>query len=44
MKKETFANSIWNATGISTDDILGIIPGDVELIEDHGLIKARNEK
>ena len=44
MKKETFANSIWHATGISTDDILGIIPGDVELIEDHGLIKTRDEK
>jgi hypothetical protein len=43
MKKETFANNIWHATGISTDDILGIIPGDVEVLEDHGLIKVRDE-
>jgi hypothetical protein len=44
MKKETFANSIWHATGVSTDDILGIIPGNVELLEDHGLIKQEDEK
>ena len=43
MKKETFANNIWHATGISTDDIRGIIPGDVEVLEDHELINVRDE-
>ena len=38
MKKEELANRIFKSTGISTDDILGVIPGDVEIIEDSGLI------
>ena len=38
-KKEQIANKIAKATGIPTDDILGVLPGGGELGRDHGLIK-----
>jgi hypothetical protein len=42
-KKETLANRIYKATGLSVDDILPVIPGNSEVIEDHGLIKFTKE-
>ena len=38
-KKETIANRIYKSTGLSVDDILPILPGNCEIIEDVGLIK-----
>jgi predicted ribosome quality control (RQC) complex YloA/Tae2 family protein len=38
-KKEHVANLIYKSTGLSTDDILGVLPGAIEIIQDHGLIK-----
>lgn len=38
-KKEQIANKIAKATGIPTDDILGILPGNGELGKDYGLLK-----
>jgi len=43
-KKEMLANRIYKATGLSVDDILPIIPGNAEVIEDHGLIKFSKEE
>ena len=42
-KKETVANRIYKSTGISVDDILPILPGNCEVIEDNGLIKFSKE-
>lgn len=39
IKKEHIANKIAKATGIPTDDILGILPGNGELGKDYGLLK-----
>ncbi|MDP7202872.1 MAG: ribosome rescue protein RqcH [Candidatus Poseidoniaceae archaeon] len=38
-KKEMLANRIAKATGLTTDDVLPVIPGQSEIAEDHGLIK-----
>jgi hypothetical protein len=38
-KKDALANRIYRATGLSVDDILPVLPGNCEVIEDHGLIK-----
>lgn len=43
-KKEMLANRIYKATGLSVDDILPVIPGNAEIIEDHGLIKFSKEE
>ena len=40
-KKESIANRIYKSTGISVDDILPILPGNCEIIEDVGLIKFK---
>ena len=40
-KKENIANRIYKSTGISVDDILPILPGNCEIIEDVGLIKFK---
>ena len=40
-KKENIANKIYKSTGISVDDILPILPGNCEIIEDKGLIKFK---
>ena len=36
-KKEALANRIYKATGLRTDDILSILPGPSEIIEDIGI-------
>ena len=36
-KKEQLANQIYKNTGLMTDDILGILPGSGQIIEDHGI-------
>ena len=36
-KKDKLANKIAKLTGISTDDILSVLPGNCELISNHGL-------
>ena len=43
-KKEQIANRIAKATGIPTDDILGVLPGPCELTEDHGLIDPPDDR
>ena len=42
-KKENIANKIYKSTGIAVDDILPILPGNCEVIEDSGLIKFKQE-
>jgi len=36
-KKEQLANQIYKNTGLITDDILGILPGSGQIIEDYGI-------
>ena len=36
-KKEQLANRIYKATGLRTDDILSILPGASDIIEDVGV-------
>ena len=43
-KKEALANRIYRATGISVDDILPVLPGNAEVIEDNGLIKIQKKE
>ena len=40
-KKEQIANKIYKSTGLSVDDILPILPGNCEIIEDNGLINFK---
>lgn len=40
-KKEHIANLIYKSTGLSTDDILGVLPGAIDVTYDHGLIKPQ---
>ena len=40
-KKESIANKIYKSTGLAVDDILPILPGNCEIIEDVGLIKFK---
>lgn len=40
-KKEAVANRIYKSTGLSVDDILPILPGNCDIIEDVGLIKFK---
>ena len=40
-KKESIANKIYKSTGLAVDDILPILPGNCEIIEDIGLIKFK---
>ena len=39
-KKETAANRIAKATGLSVDDILPVLPGPIDVVEDHHLFSA----
>ena len=43
-KKDKLANRIYKNTGIMTDDILSILPGACEIIEDYGLFSPVKEK
>jgi hypothetical protein len=36
-KKEQLANKIYKNTGLITDDILGVLPGSGQIIEDYGI-------
>lgn len=40
-KKESIANKIYRSTGLAVDDILPILPGNCEVIEDVGLINFK---
>ena len=40
-KKESIANKIYKSTGLAVDDILPILPGNCEVIEDVGLINFK---
>ena len=40
-KKESIANKIYKSTGLAVDDILPILPGNCEIIEDIGLINFK---
>jgi len=40
-KKEQVANQIYKATGLPTDDILGILPGACDIETDHGLFNPK---
>ena len=37
VKKEQLANRIYKNTGLITDDVLPVLPGAAEIIEDHGI-------
>ena len=39
-KKDAAANQIAKATGLSVDDILPVLPGPIDLVEDHHLFSA----
>jgi hypothetical protein len=39
-KKEQLANRIYKATGLRTDDILSVLPGASDIIEDIGVFSA----
>ena len=39
-KKEQLANKIYKNTGLVTDDILGVLPGAGQIIEDYGIFSA----
>lgn len=39
-KKERVANQIYKITGLSTDDLLGVLPGACEVVEEHGIMSA----
>ena len=43
-KKDRLANRIYKNTGLMTDDILSILPGASEIIEDYGIFTAIKEK
>jgi len=40
-KKEQIANKIYKSTGLSVDDILPILPGNCEILQDNGLINFK---
>ena len=40
-KKEQIANKIYKSTGLSVDDILPVIPGNCQIVEDSGLINFK---
>jgi hypothetical protein len=37
VKKEQLANRIYKNTGLMTDDVLPVLPGAAEIIEDYGI-------
>jgi hypothetical protein len=40
-KKEQAANRIAKATGLSVDDILPVLPGALDVVDDHDLFTAK---
>ena len=40
-KKESIANKIYKSTGLAVDDILPVLPGNCEIVEDFGLINFK---
>jgi hypothetical protein len=40
-KKEQAANRIAKATGLSVDDILPVLPGALDVVDDHELFTAK---
>ena len=38
MKKEQLANTIYRTTGLSTDDLLAVLPGACDVIEEYGML------
>ncbi len=43
-KKDKLANRIYKNTGLMTDDILSVLPGPSEIIEDNGIFSKIKEK
>ena len=43
-KKDKLANRIYKNTGLMTDDILSVLPGASEIIEDHGIFSKLKQK
>ena len=39
-KKERIANQIYKVTGLSTDDLLGVLPGACEVVEEQGIFSS----
>lgn len=39
-KKERLANQIYKVTGLSTDDLLAVLPGACDVVEEHGMMTA----
>ena len=44
VKKEQLANRIYKNTGLMTDDILPVLPGAAEIIEDYGIFSAAKKQ
>ena len=44
VKKDKLANQIYKNTGISTDEILAVLPGSCEIIEDRGIFTPPSTK
>ena len=43
-KKDKLANRIYKNTRLMTDDILSVLPGASEIIEDHGIFSKIKQK
>ena len=43
-KKEQLANQIYKATGLRTDDVLSVLPGSSDVLEDVGIFSAYQSK
>ena len=43
VKKEQLANRIYKNTGLMTDDVLPVLPGAAEIIEDYGIFSAAKQ-
>ena len=39
-KKERLANQIYKTTGLPTDDLLAVLPGACDVVEEHGMMTA----
>ncbi|MEK9652017.1 MAG: ribosome rescue protein RqcH [Poseidonia sp.] len=37
-KKEQLANTIYKTTGLSTDDLLAVLPGSCDVVDEHGML------
>lgn len=44
VKKEQLANRIYKNTGLMTDDVLSVLPGAAEIIEDYGIFSAAKKQ